>query len=122
MFWRLLDNLDHLAHAAACGAFYQATIAICAPARNGDAAGRLRRQTCAIALKFLERAGPTFFVAAPRFIVRELGLREHDLCSLLLRAQRHVDAGFAGIFRAEGLPLGLQTDFDCECVVSGPGR
>jgi len=28
----------------------------------------------------------------------------------------------AGIFRAEGLPLGLQTDFDCECVVSGPGR
>ena len=28
----------------------------------------------------------------------------------------------AGIFRADGLPLGLQTDFDCECVVSGPGR
>jgi len=30
--------------------------------------------------------------------------------------------GGAGIFRAEGLPTGLQTDFDCECVVSGPGR
>ncbi|GBG39103.1 prenyltransferase [Mycobacterium montefiorense] len=28
----------------------------------------------------------------------------------------------AGIFRAHGLPLGLQTDFDCECVVTGPGR
>jgi hypothetical protein len=27
-----------------------------------------------------------------------------------------------GIFRGDGLPLGLQTDFDCECVVSGPGR
>jgi hypothetical protein len=24
----------------------------------------------------------------------------------------------AGIFRGEGLPMGLQTDFDCECVVS----
>lgn len=28
----------------------------------------------------------------------------------------------AGIFRADDLPLGLQTDFDCECVVAGPGR
>ncbi|ORX01847.1 prenyltransferase [Mycobacterium triplex] len=28
----------------------------------------------------------------------------------------------AGIFRGQGLPLGLQTDFDCECVVTGPGR
>jgi len=27
-----------------------------------------------------------------------------------------------GIFRDEGLPMGLQTDFDCECVVSGSGR
>lgn len=25
----------------------------------------------------------------------------------------------AGIFRGEGLPVGLQTDFECECVVSG---
>jgi hypothetical protein len=30
--------------------------------------------------------------------------------------------GGAGIFRGAGLPLGLQTDFDCECVVTGPGR
>ncbi|MEE6138136.1 prenyltransferase [Mycobacterium sp. 050128] len=28
----------------------------------------------------------------------------------------------AGIFRGDDLPLGLQTDFDCECVVTGPGR
>ena len=28
----------------------------------------------------------------------------------------------AGIFRGDELPMGLQTDFDCECVVSGPGR
>lgn len=28
----------------------------------------------------------------------------------------------AGIFRADGLPMGLQTDFDCECVAAGPGR
>ena len=28
----------------------------------------------------------------------------------------------AGIFRGDALPMGLQTDFDCECVVSGPGR
>jgi hypothetical protein len=28
----------------------------------------------------------------------------------------------SGIFRGEELPMGLQTDFDCECVVSGPGR
>ncbi|BBY01107.1 prenyltransferase [Mycobacterium seoulense] len=28
----------------------------------------------------------------------------------------------AGIFRGEGLPMGLQTDFDCECVAAGPGR
>jgi hypothetical protein len=28
----------------------------------------------------------------------------------------------AGIFRGDGLPIGLQTDFDCECVVTGPGR
>ncbi len=28
----------------------------------------------------------------------------------------------AGIFRGEALPLGLQSDFDCECVVSGSGR
>ncbi|OBL09278.1 prenyltransferase [Mycobacterium sp. 1245499.0] len=28
----------------------------------------------------------------------------------------------AGIFRGDELPLGLQTDFDCECVVTGPGR
>ena len=28
----------------------------------------------------------------------------------------------AGIFRGEELPTGLQTDFDCECVVTGPGR
>jgi hypothetical protein len=28
----------------------------------------------------------------------------------------------SGIFRGEGLPMGLQTDFDCECVVTGPGR
>ena len=27
-----------------------------------------------------------------------------------------------GIFRDEGLPMGLQTDFDCDCVVSGSGR
>ncbi|HSS22884.1 MAG TPA: prenyltransferase [Mycobacterium sp.] len=27
-----------------------------------------------------------------------------------------------GIFRADGLPMGLQTDFDCECVVTGTGR
>ncbi len=28
----------------------------------------------------------------------------------------------AGIFRGDELPMGLQTDFDCECVVTGPGR
>ncbi|MEE3752686.1 prenyltransferase [Mycobacterium intracellulare] len=28
----------------------------------------------------------------------------------------------AGIFRGDALPMGLQTDFDCECVVTGPGR
>lgn len=28
----------------------------------------------------------------------------------------------AGIFRGDQLPVGLQTDFDCECVVAGPGR
>lgn len=28
----------------------------------------------------------------------------------------------AGIFRGDELPVGLQTDFDCECVVTGPGR
>jgi len=28
----------------------------------------------------------------------------------------------AGIFRGDGLPMGLQADFDCECVVTGPGR
>jgi hypothetical protein len=28
----------------------------------------------------------------------------------------------SGIFRGDGLPMGLQTDFDCECVVTGPGR
>jgi MMP endo-(1,4)-3-O-methyl-alpha-D-mannosidase len=27
----------------------------------------------------------------------------------------------AGIFRADALPTGLQTDFDCECVTAGPG-
>lgn len=30
--------------------------------------------------------------------------------------------GGAGIFRGDALPMGLQTDFDCECVVTGPGR
>src|SRR6201985_1222928 len=30
--------------------------------------------------------------------------------------------GGSGIFRGDGLPMGLQTDFDCECVVTGPGR
>ncbi|OBF61744.1 prenyltransferase [Mycobacterium sp. 852002-51971_SCH5477799-a] len=29
--------------------------------------------------------------------------------------------GGAGIFRGDELPLGLQTDFDCECVGTGPG-
>ncbi|OBH56919.1 prenyltransferase [Mycobacterium sp. E2479] len=28
----------------------------------------------------------------------------------------------AGIFRCHDLPLGLQTDFDCECVATGSGR
>jgi hypothetical protein len=28
----------------------------------------------------------------------------------------------AGIFRGDELPTGLQSDFDCECVISGPGR
>jgi hypothetical protein len=28
----------------------------------------------------------------------------------------------AGIFRGDGLPTGLQADFDCECVATGPGR
>ncbi|TAM67156.1 prenyltransferase [Mycobacterium sp.] len=28
----------------------------------------------------------------------------------------------AGIFRGDALPMGLQTDFDCECVATGPGR
>ncbi|WP_407559761.1 prenyltransferase [Mycobacterium paraintracellulare] len=28
----------------------------------------------------------------------------------------------AGIFRGDALPMGLQTDFDCECVAAGPGR
>ncbi len=28
----------------------------------------------------------------------------------------------SAIFRGDRLPMGLQTDFDCECVVSGPGR
>ena len=28
----------------------------------------------------------------------------------------------AGIFRTDELPMGLQTDFDCECVVTRPGR
>ncbi len=27
-----------------------------------------------------------------------------------------------GIFRAHGLPMGLQMDFDCECLVAGPSR
>jgi hypothetical protein len=27
-----------------------------------------------------------------------------------------------GIFRGDELPIGLQTDFDCECVVTGRGR
>jgi hypothetical protein len=27
-----------------------------------------------------------------------------------------------GIFRGQGLPMGLQTDFDCECLLSEPGR
>jgi MMP endo-(1,4)-3-O-methyl-alpha-D-mannosidase len=30
--------------------------------------------------------------------------------------------GGAGIFRGDDLPIGLQTDFDCECVVTGTGR
>jgi len=29
---------------------------------------------------------------------------------------------FRGIFQGASLPVGLQTDFDCECVLSGPGR
>ncbi|MCV6966538.1 prenyltransferase [Mycobacterium intermedium] len=28
----------------------------------------------------------------------------------------------AGIFRGDGLPMGLQTDFDCECIAAGPRR
>ncbi|OBK15873.1 prenyltransferase [Mycobacterium asiaticum] len=28
----------------------------------------------------------------------------------------------SGIFRGAGLPVGLQTDFDCECVSTRPGR
>lgn len=28
----------------------------------------------------------------------------------------------AGIFRGDQLPMGLQTDFDCECVAAGPSR
>ncbi|RUP01297.1 MAG: prenyltransferase [Mycobacterium sp.] len=28
----------------------------------------------------------------------------------------------SGIFRGHALPVGLQTDFDCECVTAGPGR
>lgn len=28
----------------------------------------------------------------------------------------------SGIFRGHTLPVGLQTDFDCECVTAGPGR
>ncbi|MCA2263296.1 prenyltransferase [Mycobacterium marseillense] len=28
----------------------------------------------------------------------------------------------AGIFRGDALPMGLQTEFDCECVAAGPGR
>jgi hypothetical protein len=28
----------------------------------------------------------------------------------------------AGIFRGDGLPMGLQADFDCECVLTGPCR
>lgn len=28
----------------------------------------------------------------------------------------------AGIFRGDALPMGLQTEFDCECVATGPGR
>jgi hypothetical protein len=30
--------------------------------------------------------------------------------------------GGSGVFRGASLPMGLQADFDCECVVSGPGR
>jgi hypothetical protein len=30
--------------------------------------------------------------------------------------------GGSGIFRGRGLPMGLRIDFDCECVVTGPGR
>lgn len=28
----------------------------------------------------------------------------------------------SGIFRGDGLPVGLQTDFDCECIAAGPSR
>jgi hypothetical protein len=28
----------------------------------------------------------------------------------------------SGIFRGHALPIGLQTDFDCECVTAGPAR
>jgi hypothetical protein len=43
--------------------------------------------------------------------------------AMILAADALSDAtGGAGIFRGDGLPMGLQVDFDCECVVSGRGR
>jgi hypothetical protein len=43
--------------------------------------------------------------------------------AVILAADALTDTtGGAGIFRSEDLPIGLQTDFDCECVVTGPGR
>jgi hypothetical protein len=42
--------------------------------------------------------------------------------AMILAADALTDTtGGSGIFRGDGLPMGLQTDFDCECVVSGPG-
>ena len=43
--------------------------------------------------------------------------------AVILAADALTDTtGGAGIFRGDDLPIGLQTDFDCECVVTGTGR
>lgn len=43
--------------------------------------------------------------------------------AMILAADALSDAtAGAGIFHGDALPMGLQTDFDCECVAAGPGR
>ena len=43
--------------------------------------------------------------------------------AMILAADALSDATPGGaIFRGDGLPVGLQTDFDCDCVTAGPSR